>query len=439
MGSKHYKKRTPAKYIYRRILVALVCIAIVVGIGALGVSLFGGGGLEDKSGSSQNSSSDNGNSVPSGDNDNKPYVVGSAYIGSSGDVMAHDKQLLAAKQSDGSYNFKPSFEYIKAYFNKYDLMVANVEVAFGGTDAGAYRGYPGFNCPDSLIDAVKYAGIDVALYANNHIYDQGHNAFLRSMRVMSDKGLVFTGVRQSTADKRWIIKDVNGIKVGIINYTYGSNSPIKSEDAPLINTFSASNLGAFYSETKIAFEEMKSAGADVTMIYIHWGEEYKFKPNSTQTAISKKLCETGYDVLVGGHPHVIQPFDNIKANNGNEMLCMYSVGNLVSNQRSYELDNLGHTEDAVIFGVKFDKYSDGSVKVADVNIMPLWVDLNEATGKKVYRITALDTAVADWSENGVVNLSNAKKSYNRTMNIVGEGLNSYRKAKGWSEQKLSIN
>ncbi len=436
MASRHYKK-TPKKYIYRRIMAAFICLVLIIGIGAIGFTVLVKDDGVDKDNASGEQTSDKKQS--SAIDGGKPYVVSSAYIGSSGDIMAHDKQLIAAKQSDGSYNFKPSFEYIKPYFDRYDLMIANVEVAFGGTEAGAYRGYPGFNCPDSLIDAVKYAGIDLALYANNHIYDQGHNAFIRSMRVMGEKGLAFTGARKSTSENRWVIKNVNGIKVGIINYTYGSNSPIKSEDAALINIFNTSNLSAFYSEAEKAFKEMKNAGADVTMIYIHWGAEYTFKPNSTQRHISEKMCEMGYDVLVGGHPHVMQPFDNVKTDNGNEMLCIYSVGNMVSNQRSYELDNLGHTEDGIIFGVKFDKYSDGTIKLADVNVMPLWVDLHDGNNGKVYRITALDEKVSDWSKNGVVNLNNAKKSYNRTMNIVGEGINSYRKSKGWTEQKLSVN
>ena len=155
--------------------------------------------------------------------------------------------------------------------------------------------------------------------------------------------------------------------------------------------------------------------------------------------MAQEICNMGYDVIVGGHPHVIQPFATLTGENGNETLCVYSTGNLISNQRANLMDSdnySGHTEDGMIFSVKFDKYSDGKLVISDVNIQPLWVDMNNATGKRIYRIVPLDVSVKNWKELGVVNLSNAKKSYNRTMKLVGEPLNAYRTQKGWGEVPL---
>lgn len=453
--SKHYKKKVRSKYIWRRAMVAVLTIAIVIGV-VFAVKSCGGVKLSSKKNddnSSANSSGDKTNSFISDlpTNPKEPYIVASATTGSSGDIMCHQTQLDYAKQSDGTYYFKDYFEYVKKYFEKNDLMIANLEVPFGGTEAGAYRGYPGFNTPDSMADAVKYAGIDTVLLANNHLYDTGYAGMLRTMRVLKEKEISFIGARESQSNTFWQIKDVNGIKIGVINYTYSTKTDsgnkalngnvLNNEAGPLVNTFTYNNLTAFYDDAKSAINEMKKAGAEVTFIYIHWGDEYKRSPNSYQTKMAQQICDIGYDVIVGSHPHVIEPFAVLKGKEGNETLCVYSTGNLVSNQRTYEMTGLcetGHTEDGMIFSVKFDKYSDGKVVVSDVNIQPLWVDLNNASGKNIYRIVPLDPKVSDWKTLGAANVNKAKSSYNRTMKIVGKALNAYRAQKGWSQVPLTV-
>lgn len=443
-----YKKRTSKKYIRRRILVSVVAVflvaAIVFGVHSCADRLSGGQGSSSGSASSGDVSS--GTPSTSGE----PYVVSSATVGSSGDILIHDPLITAAKQSDGSYDFSNIFEYITDYHNKYDLMVMNLEVTFGGTAAGSYRGYPVFNSPDSLADAIKNAGVDMLLTANNHTYDTGEAGMLRTMQVLSQKGIPFTGTRENKNDAFYTVKEVNGIKIGIICYTYSTSSGSKkalngnvmTESAgELVNTFDYNNLDEFYSDAGAAFSQMKQDGAEATMIYVHWGNEYQRTPNSYQTQMAQKICDMGYDVIVGGHPHVVQPFDTLTGKNGNTTVCIYSMGNSVSNQRAEIMDSdnySGHTEDGMIFGVRFDKYSDGTVVIADVNILPTWVNLKTVSGKRVYQIIPLDTSVNDWSVFGLSSVTKAKNSYNRTMKLVGEGLNQYRSSHGLDSVKTSI-
>jgi poly-gamma-glutamate synthesis protein (capsule biosynthesis protein) len=143
------------------------------------------------------------------------------------------------------------------------------------------------------------------------------------------------------------------------------------------------------------------------------------------------------DVLVGGHPHVIQPFETITAENGNKTLCIYSTGNFLSNQRKHEMTGIaagesGYTEDGMIFGITFQRWSDGAVSIGGVEILPLWVNMENRRGRRVYQIVPVDPGVTDWSkfELNANTLRFAKDSYNRTMSLVGEGLNSARAAMG---------
>ena len=163
---------------------------------------------------------------------------------------------------------------------------------------------------------------------------------------------------------------------------------------------------------------------------IHWGDEYHIQQNKTQEAMAQKLSDLGIDVIVGCHPHVVQPVTVIESEvSGKSTLCVYSMGNAVSNQRIAQMDDIktGHTEDGMFVTFTFTKYSDGSVRVTGGEILPTWVHLYTQDGRKVYQIVPLDKGTEDWSgELGLGNSSNgvrdAEKSYDRTMAIVGDGL-----------------
>ena len=189
-------------------------------------------------------------------------------------------------------------------------------------------------------------------------------------------------------------------------------------------------------------DAMYAAGAEATMVYIHWGDEYALSPNKSQQEIAQQLCELGVDVIVGGHPHVVQPYETLTSTSGHNTYCIYSVGNAISNQRTDTLAsttrNAPYTEDGMIFNVVFQKWNDGRVEVGQVNILPTWVNKEYKGGKNVYTIVPLDTDVEAWTGYDVTSVSNTFKSYNRTMSIIGEGYNACRQALGLPTVPLTV-
>ena len=371
-------------------------------------------------------------------------------IGATGDYLIHTPIITSYLKSDGSYDFNDMFKYVTEYYNKFDYFVGNLEVTFGAS----YMNYVGsgslFNCPDSLADALKNAGVDMLLTANNHSYDTNSYGFHRTMQVLEDKNLDYIGTFADGV-KNYKIVDVGGIKIGMINYTYQtSNAPsyslngitMKSEDTDNINTFSDGQLELFYTEMATNLENMYLDGAEAIMLYIHWGYEYHENPNSIQKAIAQKMCDLGVDVIVGGHPHVVEPIDVLTSDvSGKQTVCIYSTGNAVSNQRIAAMPNTskkfpnvakGATEDGVIFSVSFTKQGTGEVAISAIDAMPTWVNMYYEGGTRHYQIIPLDTTKdfnTSFNLTGVANGPTlAMNSYNRTMALVGAGLEKFQTA-----------
>lgn len=381
----------------------------------------------------------------------EPFIVSTASIGVTGDVLMHSPVMNAARKPDGTYDFSDNYVFMQDYFNSFDLMIANLEVTLGGPDAGEYRGYPTFNCPDDVVDGLLVSGVDMLLTANNHTYDTGHKGFMRTQQVLNEKGMLHLGTRQSEEEKNYMVQDLNGIKVGMLCYTYetGDTSdgrkclngiPVNKDDTNLINSFSYGDLDGFYSEVTTALESMDQEGADFSMVFIHWGDEYQLSPNTHQTKIAQGLCDLGVDVIVGGHPHVIQPFETLTSESGHNTYCIYSVGNAMSNQRRDTLStgNAQYTEDGMVFSVSFEKWNDGSVNISEINILPTWVNKEWRDNKQNYNMIPLDTTVPVWDCYKVGNVANTYKSYERTMSIIGEGINACKAAFGHEEMPLTF-
>lgn len=434
-NSYNYKKqRRRKKIIRRRIICAVLIIAIIA------AAVFIVKGCAAKSNNTNNTTS-----VSSAEPD-VPHVVSTATVASTGDILIHAPILSNAyNKSADSYDFTNIFEHITPYFSAYDYMVANLEVTCGSTAAGKYSGYPVFNTPDSIVDALKGSGVDMLLTANNHSYDTGFNGMIRTVQVVKERGLAALGsIAADGEGPFYCVKNINNVKIGMTCYTYSTTSNgrvalngniIKKEAEPLINTFDYYNLNAFYADAEATVSAMKAGGAEVIIFYMHWGNEYWYKPSSYQKAMAQKLCDLGVDVIIGGHPHVVQPFETLTSESGHETACIYSTGNAVSNQRKEIMDSdnySGHTEDGMIFTVTVEKWSTGEIKIKDVNILPTWVNLKTVNGKKVYQIIPLDTSVSDWKQFGLSSTKNAVASYNRTMALVGSGLNAYRTSHGMS-------
>lgn len=367
------------------------------------------------------------------------HVVSTATISAQGDLLMHKPVFDTCRKSDGSYDFESIFRYMKEYSAAYDYAVVNLETTFGGDDY-PYQGNPTFNCPDPFADSIVDAGYDMLLTANNHCSDTTSSGIKRTLELVREKGLATLGTQLNDEEPKYSVVDVNGIKIGMLCYTYATGvtsdgrpslnglSPVS--ETGLVNYFMENNLSKFYSEVEEHLANMKEEGAEATILYIHWGIEYQLQENATQRTIAQNLCDLGIDVIVGGHPHVVEPVALLEStvDPGHKTVCIYSLGNAVSNQRTgiSSLFPTGYTEDGALFSVTFEKYSDGSVYVAGADVLPTWVNMHSNNGSKEYNILPLDIErESEWTQMFDLtdaNFSAAQKSYTRTMGIVGEGL-----------------
>ena len=369
------------------------------------------------------------------------HVVSTATIAATGDILMHMPVVDTGRQTDGSYDFSSIFRYLEPYSSGVDYAIANLETTLCGTTNGyPYHGYPNFNCPDEIAYGAADAGFDMLLTANNHSYDTGLVGYKRTIQIVNEAGMEHLGTRTSPEEPKYSVVEINGIKIGMLCYTYAYSVDSKGSpslngmphiaEAGICNYFHSSSLDTFYAEVDGYMQEMEEQGAEATMMFIHWGVEYHTSPNDEQKAIAQKLCDLGIDVIVGGHPHVVQPVDLIQSTVDPEhkTVCLYSMGNAVSNQRQGNISSIStaHTEDGVLFSVTFSKYSDGTVHLEGADLIPCWVNRHATYGKTEYNILPLDAATReDWKtlyDLSDTTLGAAQRSYDRTVAIVGEGL-----------------
>ena len=431
-----------------QILLVLIAVLFVADVIVIGLCLKTPGSTKSNQkpsasqGSSNTPSPTDGTEVPT---EEAPQLVSTATVLSTGDILMHGKVINSGKQDDGSYNFDSIFQYVKSYSQAADFSVANLETTLCGTDNGyAYAGNPKFNCPDAIVDSLKGAGFDMLLTANNHADDTSLVGYKRTLNVVREKGLDTLGTYLSADEQKWTIEEVNGIKIGMVCYTYSdgfsqNGYPLLNYNEVgengILNYFTYDKLPEFYTQLQGYLDEMKAAGAEATVVYLHWGEEYKWKtgegPNANQTAMAQKLCDMGVDVIVGGHPHVVQPVDLLQSGTDAEhkTIVLYSMGNAVSNQRKEEMQQsepTGHTEDGVLFCVTFAKYSDGSVCVDSAELIPTWVNMHANSGATEYNILPLEeSTAAQWqAQFGLTDtqLATAKASFDRTQALTLTGM-----------------
>ena len=246
------------------------------------------------------------------------------------------------------------------------------------------------------------AGYDMLLTANNHAGDTMASGITRTVEIIRGKGLTALGSQLNADEPKYAVVDVNGIKIGMVCYTwaYSSNgssfslnglTPIKDEGQ--MNYFLNNDPGKLYTASEQILEQMKADGAEATIMFIHWGVEYNIKENSLQDTMAQKLCDLGIDVIVGGHPHVVQPVDLLTStvDPDHKTVIIYSLGNAVSNQRNGYIQAAPpyYTEDGILFTVTFEKYSDGAVYLQSVDALPTWVNMR-TDGAKQYNILPLD-------------------------------------------------
>lgn len=371
----------------------------------------------------------------------KEQDIKSITVGSAGDIMLHSPFYRSDdyKTEEGDYDFGSCFDFIKPIYSSATYMAVNLETTLAGKDEG-YSGYPMFRSPDSIADSLSDSGVDLMLLANNHIYDSGREGFLRTSRILKEKGIDYTGARHSEDEKKYMIKDINGIKLGIMNFTYetprsddikGINgNPVDNETSMQLNSFDPNERDTFYDEIGKDIDSMEDAGVDFKIVYLHWGEEYHLKESQWQRQMAQELCDMGVDALIGSHPHVVQPVDVFTGtsddNEGHLMFCAFSLGNQLSNQRRELMDmDTGHTEDGLIIDLEIKKDKTGT-RISKIDYHPTWVYKNNEG--PVYYILPADeeanTAISDVS-------SDLKASYERTWSIIRDGAEKVRHTYGF--------
>ena len=249
-----------------------------------------------------------------------------------GDLMGHGPQIDGAYDPyTKTYNFHPVFDKVKHKFKNVDFSIANLEVTLAGKP---FKGYPQFSSPDEFASACLNSGINVLVTANNHSCDRGKKGVIRTLDVLDSLGITHTGTfrnQEEFNEKNLLILSKNGISVGILNYTYGTNG-IPIPEPTIVNTINLEKI-------KVDIEKAKQQAIDKLIVVIHWGIEYHQKPNKEQVNIANFLFDNGVDIIIGGHPHVLQPMHFYPITGlRNEKLITYSLGNFVSNQRKSPSD-----------------------------------------------------------------------------------------------------
>lgn len=283
-----------------------------------------------------------------------------------GDIMCHNSQFKDAYNSETStYDFSYVFDNISTYTKTADLCIGNLETTFAGEEKG-YSGYPQFNTPDNLAYELKGIGLDVLTTAGNHALDTGYTGLSRTIDVLNDADISHLGTYQSQEEQdKVLIKFVKGLKIAFVNYTYGTNGiPVPKDKTYCVNLIDKELISK-------QLDVAKSQNPDIIIACMHWGNEYQTKQNSTQMELADFLIQNGADIILGTHPHVLQPYEKrtVTLENGSTRngFVAYSLGNFISDQ------NAKYTRSSIILDLTITKHVDGTVSVDNINPIPIYM------------------------------------------------------------------
>ena len=298
-----------------------------------------------------------------------------------GDVMSHMPQVDAARLPDGTYDYAPCYRFLAPYIASADICIANMEVPLAGAP---YSGYPQFSCPDAMMSQLFDAGVDVFLTANNHTCDKGAKGIRRTIQVMDSLGIPHVGTYLDSTDfqqRNPLMVERDGFRVAVLNYTYGTNG------IPAPNPFIVNMLDSAAIARDIA--RARELKADYIVVMPHWGIEYERKQNKGQKGYANYMYECGADMIIGGHPHVVQPITLENKNEYGVAQCVtaYSLGNFVSNQRKR------YTDGGIIVKCEIVRDTNGTMRVTNYEYLPYWVYKGVCQGKYQYHILPAKHAV----------------------------------------------
>lgn len=313
-----------------------------------------------------------------------------------GDVLLHDNVQNSGKLPDGTYDYDHLFAQVKDDIEKADLAIVNQEIILGGTEIGL-SGYPTFNGPYEVADSLVNAGFDVILHATNHTLDKGKKGLQNCMNYWKDNydQVAVLGVfdSQDSYDNDIYIYEEDGLKIAILNYTYGTNGLPLPLDMPY--------AVALLEEEKVVSDLKKAEQlADFTVVCPHWGTEYQHKQSKEQEKWANLFLKYGVDLVVGTHPHYIQPVEMLTGENGEEMLVYYSLGNFINSTN----ESGRGTADRMIGGmakVTVAKTEDGNAYIKTYGVEPLVTQLLYGTQEiTTYKLSDYTEELA--SENRII-------------------------------------
>lgn len=327
-----------------------------------------------------------------------------------GDVMCHNTQYIDAYDSDtGTYDFSYVFDNISSYTKTADICIGNLETSFAGEDRG-YSNYPTFNSPDSLADSLKSIGVDVLSTAGNHALDMGFSGLSRTIDVLDKADISHLGTYKTQEDQdKVLIKYVKGVKIAFIDYTYGTNGiSVPSDKKFCINLIDKDLI-------KKHIETAKNQNADMIVACMHWGTEYQTKQNSEQEELADFLFQNGVNVIIGNHPHVIQPMEKrtvtLEDGSTRDGFVVYALGNFICDQ------NAVNTRDSIILNLKITKHTDGSITIDNYDYVPIYMYKDTSVSKHKMKILDINKTIYNYENN--LDDSITEKIYNLMKTELG--------------------
>lgn len=326
-----------------------------------------------------------------------------------GDMIFH-QPIVKNYRSNETYDFTPIFFNISAEINEADIAVANFEGSVNSNRK--LSGFPLFNFPKESIYSLKNAGFDLMSTANNHALDTGLEGVAETLAHINDSGMKSFGTLSKDGEKGIVVEE-NGIKIGFISFTdtlNGMDSLMRDKEYS-VNTFSQD----FENDIKILKEK-----SDIVIVYPHWGNEYQYHPSDRQLFLKEKLQESGANIILGSHPHVLQRYQ-IEERDNNKFFTIFSMGNALSNQRVEYLKKSGVDTGALVKLVIEKDNIKGETKLKSYGVYPTYVNRFWANGKLNYDLVKLEDIITGGklSESIDGNLQNsANKKYKEALGVL---------------------
>ncbi len=335
-----------------------------------------------------------------------------------GDVMCHNTQYWDAyNKTTNTYDFSYVFDDIRSYTSQPDITIGSLETSFAGEERG-YSNYPRFNTPDALAYGLKEIGVDVLSTAGNHCLDMGFSGLSRTIDVLDSAGISHVGTYKTQNERdTLLIKNVKGVKIAFINYTYGTNGIPLPSDKPFCVNLIDKNL------IKNDIESAKSQNVDLIVACMHWGTEYRTTANDEQKDLADFLFQNGVDIVLGNHPHTLEPMEKrtitLADGSTKDGFVIYALGNFICDQ------NAENTRNSIILNLTITKHADEKISIDKVEYTPIYMYKNPSLSNKRMKLLDIEKTLANY-ENGTdtsigqSNYSYLKEQLEKIKSIVGE-------------------